>query len=189
MAGLWMLSLPVWQPGPKFLLGRLYPWSQVPYGVSVQESLSRRSLSRWSLSRRSLSRRSLSKGSLSRGYLSRGVSVQGSLCPRGSLSRGVSVQVCLCPGALSLGGLCPGALCPGGSLSRWALYSGGSLSRGDFCPGGFLYDIVSCLAPRWNVVSGGPLFGRSLASGVSVRETASPAEAPHTVKNRQYASY
>ena len=38
--GLCMMSLPVWLPGPMFLLGGLCPWSHVPLmGVSVQEGL------------------------------------------------------------------------------------------------------------------------------------------------------
>ena len=143
-----MLSLPVWQPGPKFLLGHLYPWSQVPYiGVSVKGSLSRRSLSRGSLSRWAL----CPGGSLSRGSLSRGSLSRWALCPGGSLSRG----------SLSGGGPCPVGFCPGG-----------------FCPEGFLYDIVFCLAPRRNVGPGGPLSGRSPASRVSIRETASPDRGP-----------
>ena len=56
--GLIMMSLPVWLPGPMFLLGGLYRCSCVPFGGLCP-------------------RGSLSRGSLSRGAsLSRGVSVR-----------------------------------------------------------------------------------------------------------------
>ena len=72
-----MMSLPVWLPGPMFLLGGLYPG-----GVYVQwGSLSGgRVLSRWVSVRQEVS----FQGSLSGGR----VSVQGGLCPAGSLSEG-----------------------------------------------------------------------------------------------------
>ena len=74
--------------------------------------------------------------------------------------QGVSVKGGLCPGVSVEGSLSRWALCPGGSLSSWALYSGDSVQWGvsierGFLSRGFLYDIVSCLAPRQNVGPGG----------------------------------
>ena len=78
-----MMSLPVWMPGPMFLLG---------------ESLSRGSLS-WGAGGVSMSRGCLCPG----GFLSGGFSGQGGLCV---CVQGISVQEGLCPGgSLSMGSL------------------------------------------------------------------------------------
>ena len=86
--GLCMMSLPVWLPGPMFLLGGLCPWSHVPsLGVSVQGA---------SVQGGSLSGGFFPGGVSVQGTSVQGVSVQGVLCPRGSLSNGFSIEGGLC---------------------------------------------------------------------------------------------